>query len=209
MNKKTDKKKALLIVVIAIATILIAVSFVTSTTYTQLAISSLLYPPLAYFAFKSFPSKGKKRDTQRLVVKVKSEGKPRKAPVEIVDIDKRAFLKVIGAAGFSFFIFSLFTRRVEDLILNRNYGAGNSSFGNPSSNRDTSPIEPTEGYRVTEISTEDFNYYGFVNTKGNWYIMKEDPTEGSFRYTKADLNFSKNWERREKLKYDYYHIVFK
>ncbi len=204
MNKKNNKKKVLLIVVIAIATILIAVSFVTSTTYTQLAISSLLYPPLAYFAFKSFPSKGRKKDAQRLVVKVKSEGKPRREPVEIVDIDKRAFLKMIGAAGFSFFIFSLFTRRVEDFILSRSPGAG-SLVGD----RDASPIEPTEGYRVTEISTEDYNYYGFVNTKGNWYIMKEDPTEGSFRYAKADLNFSKNWTRREKLKYDYYHIVFK
>jgi hypothetical protein len=209
MNKKTDKKKVLLIVIIAIALLLIAVSFVTSTTYTQLAISSLLYPPLAYFAFKSFPNKGRKKDAQRLVVKVKSESEPRKEPVEIVDIDKRAFLKMIGAAGFSFFIFSLFTRRVESLIFNRTYGAGNNPFGNPSGDRDTSPTEPTEGYRVTEISTEEYDYYyGFVNKDGKWYIMREDPTEGSFRYVKGDLNFSNGWKRREKLKYDYYHNVF-
>jgi len=210
MNKKTDKKKVLLIVIIAIALLLICVSFVTSTTYTQLAISCLLYPPLAYFAFKCFSKKGRKKDAQRLVVKVKSEAKPRKEPVEIVDIDKRAFLKMVGAAGFSFFIFSLFTRRVEDFILRRGPGAGNNPSGSASGNRDTSSTEPTEGYRVTEISTEEYDYYyGFVNKKGNWYIMREDPTEGSFRYVKGDLNFSKNWTRREQLKYDYYYIVFK
>ncbi len=72
----------------------------------------------------------------------------------------------------------------------------------------TPTASPTEGYKVTEIATEDFNYYGFVNSKGKWYIMKEDPTEGSFRYTKGDTNFSAGWNKRTKLKYEYYHEVF-
>jgi hypothetical protein len=188
--------------------LIITIIFVTSTTYIQLAVASLLYPPLVYFILKYFPKKGDIKDAERLVVKIESEGKAKKEPVEIVDIDKRAFLKMIGAAGFSFFVFSLFTRRVEDLIFNKNYEAGNSAFSGLSGNRDTSPIEPTEGYRVTEISTEDYNYYGFVNKEGNWYIMREDPTEGSFRYAKGDLNFSGGWTRREKVKYDYFHSVF-
>ena len=206
MTEKTDKKKVLFIVVIVIAILLISIAFVTSTTYTQLAIASLLYPPLAYFAFKNFPGKRNRKETKRLVLESKTKSKAKRESVEIVDIDKRAFLKMLGAAGFSFFIFSLFTRRVEDFILNKN--SGNNSFGNPNDVRNTSPVEPTEGYRVTEISTEEYNYYGFVNKEGNWYIMREDPTAGSFRYVKGDLNFSKGWVVRDGLEYDYFHNVF-
>jgi hypothetical protein len=204
MTDKTKTQKISFYVILVVIGLLITIIFVTATTYTQLAIASLLYPPLAYFAFKYFPKKSGKRDSERLVVKIKSEDKVRK-PVEIVDIDKRAFLKMIGAAGFSFFIFSLFTRRVEDLIFNKNYGAGNNSIGN----RDVSSVEPTEGFKVTEISTEENDYYyGFVNKEGNWYIMREDPAEGSFRYAKGDINFSSGWKKRESLKYDYFHNVF-
>lgn len=209
MTYKTKTQKATFYVILVVVGLLITVIFVTATTYTQLAIASLLYPPLAYFAFKYFPAKSGKRSSERLVVKIKSEDKPKKRPVEIVDIDKRAFLKMIGAAGFSFFIFSLFTRRVEDLIFNRNYGAGNNSTGSLSGNGGTSSIEPTEGYKVTEISTDESSYYyGFVNKDGNWYVMREDPTEGSFRYVKGDINFSSGWKKRESLKYDYFHNVF-
>lgn len=209
MTYKTKTQKATFYVILVVVGLLITVIFVTATTYTQLAIASLLYPPLAYFAFKYFPEKSGKRSSERLVVKIKSEDKPRKRPVEIVDIDKRAFLKMIGAAGFSFFIFSLFTRRVEDLIFNRNYRTGNNSTDSLSGNRGTSSIEPTEGYKVTEISTDESSYYyGFVNKDGNWYIMREDPNEGSFRYVKGDINFSSGWKKREGLKYDYFHNVF-
>ena len=38
--------------------------------------------------------------------------------------------------------------------------------------------------------------------------MREDPTTGSFRYVKGDLNFSNSWAKRDKIKYDYYHNVF-
>lgn len=201
MAKKTNMKKGFYYVIFVLFGLIITIIFVTSTTYVQLTIASLLYPLLVYFVLKYFPKKGDKKDDERLVVKIESENNTRKEPVEIVDIDKRAFLKMIGAAGFSFFIFSLFTRRVEDLIFNK-------KPGDLSGGGDTSLIEPTAGYRVTEISTEDYNYYGFVNKEGNWYIMREDPTEGSFRYVKGDLSFSSGWTRREKMKYDYFHSVF-
>lgn len=201
MTKKTNMQKrfyyyAIFVLFGSIVTII----FVTSTTYIQLAIASLLYPFLVYFVLKYLPKKSDEK-AERVVVKIESEGKVKKEPVEIVDIDKRAFLKIIGAAGFSFFIFSLFTRRVEDLILNRN-------LAGLSGGKDTPPVKSTEGYRVTEISTEEYNYYGFINEDGNWYIMREDPIEGSFRYVKGDLNFSSGWARREKMKYDYFHSIF-
>lgn len=202
MIEKTNmQKRFYYYVIFVLFGLIVTTIFVTSTTYIQLVIASLLYPPLVYFVLKYLPKKSDE-GAERVVVKIKSEGKVKKEPVEIVDIDKRAFLKMIGAAGFSFFIFSLFTRRVESLILNRNFG------GLSSSSRDPSPVESTEGYRVTEISTEEYNYYGFVNKEGNWYIMREDPTEGSFRYVKGDLNFSNGWARREKMRYDYFHSIF-
>jgi len=207
MSKKIEKNKVLLIVIVALAIVMVAVGFITSTTYTQLAISSLLYPPLAYFAFKLIPATKKEKGgvPENYVVEVKSKKGKEKNGVEIIDIDKRAFLKMIGAAGVSFFIFSLFTRKVEDLLLSGNSGGRRDSFGTGTNN--ASP-EPTEEYKITEISTEDHNYYGFVNLEGNWYIMKEDPVKGSFRYSKGNLNFSKSWNDKEKLKYDYYHNVF-
>ena len=208
MNNKTDKNKKLLIVIIAVAIIMVAVSFVTSTTYTQLAISSLLYPPLAYFAFRFVPKKAGdagNKVKEKVVVEVETKKESERSAVEIVDIDKRAFLKMLGAAGFSFFIFSLFTRKVEDLLINKGGGRTSDSGGAGTA---APTVSPTEGYKVTEIATEDFNYYGFVNMEGNWYIMKEDPTVGSFRYSKGDTNFSSGWGKKSRLKYDYYHEVF-
>ena len=213
MNNKADKNKKLLIVIIVVAILMIAVSFVTSTTYTQLAISSLLYPPLAYLAFRFIPKKaGSNGDIgdnirERVVTEAVTKKTDERRAVEIVDIDKRAFLKMIGAAGLSFFIFSLFTRKVEDMFINK--GGGRTSDSSGGAGTATPTTSPTEGYKVTEISSEDFNYYGFVNLEGNWYIMREDPTVGSFRYVKGDINFSKAWGKKDTLKYEYFHEVFK
>lgn len=201
-------KKILTYVIFIIAGLLIVVTFITSTTYTQLAIASLLYPPLAYFAFKFLPLKSQKPiiapvgavigGTQPINQKVQREG------VEIVDFDKRAFLKLIGATGFSFFLFSLFTRRVEDLILGRSV----APIAPSNNNTALPPTDSTQGYRVSEIDNGEFNYYGFINKDGGWYIMKEDPTVGSFRYAKEESNFTKNWSGRNNLKYEYFHNVF-
>lgn len=67
--------------------------------------------------------------------------------------------------------------------------------------------QPTDGYQIAEIDESETSYFGFVDTKGHWFIMKED-TAGSFRYTRGESGFPNNWSIREKLKYDYYDRVF-
>lgn len=186
---------------------LVTVLFVSSTSYVQLAVASLLYPPLIYMAFKLFPSGQGASIGETITLGVKQQPihagghtRSQTKTVELVDFDRRAFLKLIGAAGFSFFIFSFLSRRVEDLFLK-------SSTSQNGLGGDTSSL-PTEGYKVSEIDSGDDSYYGFINSQGAWYIMKEDSETGSFRYIKGPVDFAKNWENRSSLEYKYYHQVF-
>lgn len=193
---------------------LIVLTFVTATSYIQLAIATLLYPPIVYYAFRYF-RKSKKEPVKPLiviqpVVKKVSAEQAEKNRIEIADIDKRAFLKLIGAAGLVFFLSSIFAKKVEALLPGKGgAGLGTSTLEDSYGNKiNLAERQPTDGYKITEIDNGEFTYYGFVNKRGNWYIMREDPVSGSFRYAKGDLNFPVSWTNREHLKYDYFHSVF-
>lgn len=45
-------------------------------------------------------------------------------------------------------------------------------------------VEPVTGYQ----------YFGFVNDKGGWYIMYNDAVEGKIRYKFGMANYEQNWE---------------
>jgi hypothetical protein len=215
---KNNIGKILICGLFIMAGILLVVIFITSTTYTQLAIGSLLYPPLIYLFLKAnifssgtvvtttvpiqIPQAQPQPQTIGVPFLKAQSDNPEKQNIEIIDIDKRAFLKLIGAAGLSFFIFSAFSKKIEGLISNRDIKSTTTNQTN------VSAASQTEGYKISEIYSGEFTYYGFVNPEGNWYIMKEDPTAGSFRYFKGVSEFSKNWNNRENLKYDYFHKVF-
>lgn len=203
------RKKILIFGSFIAASMLVAVTFVTSTTYTQLAIATLLYPPLVYFAFKCFPHKSYKTDIDKPVVAIQPVTKSKKENVETVDIDKRAFLKLIGAAGFSFFIFSIFAKRAESLLFGKAVESGVVALEDTAGNK-INPTErqPTDGYIISEVDNGEFTFYGFINKNGGWYIMKENPDTGSFRYTKGESNFPGGWNNRKLLNYDYFHNVF-
>lgn len=221
-GRKIDKNKTLINVFFIVYGLFLIAIFVTSTSYVQLAIASLLYLPLTFYYYNYLIAWPNAKKATKTTLKGQTVAIPTvvvkpietKAPtaeksktknvesVEIVDVDKRAFLKLIGATGFSFFLFSILTRGVENFFFNRNAqpAAGTGLTA--------SPI-PTDGYRVSEIDTGDnTTYYGFINKEGGWYIMKEDPTTGSFRYVKGEAYFSRNWNKRTKLKYDYFHDTF-
>ncbi len=193
---------------LAMAGIVVVLMFVTSRTYTQLVFAMLLYIPLAYFALQVFPRglpKGR-------IVTVEVISKPTgQTGADIKDKDKRAFLKLIGAAGVSYFIFSLLRSRADLSALGRVVGLGTSS---PDASVD-SEVAPagagtlaTEGYKVSEIDEGVISYYGFINKTGGWFIMREDTNTTSFRYAKGDFGFPTNWARRSQLKYDYYYNAF-
>ena len=197
----------------ATASMAVVGTFLTSRTYTQLGVAVLLFPLLAYFAYRLFVRKTKKAPaiavqppvTPAKKVEVET-AKPQREGRGITDIDKRDFLKMIGAAGVSFFLFSIFSKK-----------SGPSLFGNDAESTlkdstgnkiDPAERQPTDSYQISEIDDDFIAFYGFTDKDGAWYIMKENPDNGSFRYAKGGLNFNDNWTNRENLKYDYFHNIF-
>jgi|CXWL01.1.fsa_nt_gi hypothetical protein len=129
--------------------------------------------------------------------------RPKRVPKQKVDIvsdnSKREFLKLLGATGISFFLFSLFNRRPQTPF-----------FTNPLGPTPTAPAdtEPTDGYKISEIDDSAIAFYGFTNKDGGWYIMREDSETGSIRYSKGETNFTNSWTNREGLSYDYFNNTF-
>ncbi|MBI4137311.1 hypothetical protein HY469_04580 [Candidatus Roizmanbacteria bacterium] len=129
--------------------------------------------------------------------------------IEVVDIDKRAFLKLIGAAGVYFFLSSLFSRRGETLFFDRIANQDGNPLENSTGNQ-TYPVvrQPTDGYQISEIDDGDITFLGYTNQTGNWYIMKGDPETGSYRYTKGESDFARSWNNRKNLHYVYFYELF-
>src|SRR5713226_10546963 len=95
-----------------VTSLVIILVFVSATTYLQLAFAIILYIPLVYFAFKVIPQRRVRRKTKvstQFAVKQSEEEKaeilkPKKESWTVADIDKRAFLKLIGGAGLALFL---------------------------------------------------------------------------------------------------------
>ena len=200
----------------ATASMAVAGTFLTSRTYTQLGIAVFLYPLLVYFAYRLFVRKTKKAPAIAVQLPVKpakkvevETAKPQREGKGIMDIDKRDFLKMIGAAGVSFFLFSIFSKKSKPLFFGNNAGSEIGTLEDSVGNKiDPAERQPTDSYRISEIDDDFIAFYGFINKDGAWYIIKEDPDDGSFRYAKGELNFNNNWTDRENLKYDYFHNIF-
>ena len=224
-------RKALTYTSFASAGILMILAFLTAKTYAQLGVAVITYTLITYFAYKLFikaeplqaplidnnrrapaiaielpPLKQTKRP-ERIEVE---EAKAEREGVGIADIDKRAFLKIIGAAGISFFVFSLLGRRAETLLFDRALNSGiTGPLGEPaSSGTSASTPSPMEGYKISEIDDNAITYYGFTNNDGGWLIMREDTEASSFRYAKGSSNFPMNWSNRANLDYDYFYNLF-
>jgi len=67
----------------------------------------------------------------------------------------------------------------------------------------------TDAYAVSDIDTAaNQKYYGFLNSKGNWYIMNENTTAGSFRYALGATGYTANWAGRSTGTYSHYDGAF-
>lgn len=207
---------------IIISSFLMAFIFATATTYIQLGVAVALFPVFSFLILKILPRKHKNTHNN-VSATPQMAATPQVAPVmqqqtqakldyneEVQDIDKRAFLKIIGATSVSLLITSLFARRADSLLF-----GGNSSNGQlalqDTKGKIVDPVErqPTDGYQITEIDDSETSYFGFTNKEGGWFIMRQDTETGSFRYTKGNMNFSANWRDRDTLDYYYFHEVFK
>jgi hypothetical protein len=188
-----------------IASLLVVFTFLTSQSYTQLSIAILLYPIVVFAAFKIF-SGPDKSDTIPMSHADPSNGTPTNlnpvAKVDVVDIEKRSFLKLVGTMGVALFFSSLLGERVGNILFGKNIIP---STPQPALEPSVTSQNITEGYKITEVAEGEVSYYGFTNHKGGWLIMRDQTDTSSFRYVKGDSNFPKSWAERETLKYDYFY----
>lgn len=200
-------RKIVIYVSFVVASLVVITLFVTSVTYAQLFFAVLLYIPLVYFAFDAFLHKtDQAKHTLVPAVSHKKTHVP-KEDVSILDIDKRTFLKLIGATGISFLIFSIFAKRTDIPFIGKIMNSG-AQPANTLVQASPTQGQPTDGYQITEIDEDVDTYYGFTNHDGAWYIMKQDNDTGSFRYSRGSSGFSDSWGKRSKLTYDYYYNLF-
>lgn len=213
-------RKILILICFIIATLVLFGMFISATTYFQLAIAVVTYPLLVYVALVVFPRKNfshtlpitttatlKHPQAAKKTESTETEG------IGIADIDKRVFLKLIGATGISLFLFSLISRKIEGSFFRsiQSPAASGRIALEDLDGKKVNPAQshPTDGYSIAEIDDNLVTFYGFTNKDGAWYIMREDPETGSFRYARGAPNFPDNWANREKLKYDYFSNIFK
>ena len=195
--------------------LLVAAVFITATTYTQLGAATILYPILIFFAYKIFMSQTQRGFTIKKPIIVSpptvtiEQNKTQTGSIGIADIDKRAFLKLIGGAGLLFFLFSFLNKKDDGLFSKSAPIQDKFSLTNPSGNKvDPAQNQATDGYQISEVDDDVVAFYGFTNKESSWFIMKGDNDTGSFRYTKGASNFPDNWNSRKHLKYDYFYKVF-
>lgn len=125
------------------------------------------------------------------------------------DPERRKFLKLIGAAGGSLFLMTIFTKKAEASFFGSMPGPGTLAIKNSSGTViDPSEKYPTDGYNIAEIDdTGADTYYGYINKDGAWFVRKESST-GAYRYSKGASDFTTNWTNRLSLTYDYFNVVF-
>ncbi|MFS8159225.1 MAG: hypothetical protein ACMG6E_03255 [Candidatus Roizmanbacteria bacterium] len=118
------------------------------------------------------------------------------------------FLRLIGSAGVSVFLLSIFTGKAEAAFFGSMPGPGTIGIKNTSGTLiDPAEKKPTDGYNITNVDDTIPSYYGYVNKDGAWYIVKEDAT-GAYRYSKGSSAFSTSWGNRASLTYDYFDVIF-
>lgn len=201
-------RKIIIYIGFIIASLVMIAVFINATTYTQLAVAASLYPLLVFYGFKAFPRKSLIYTSKKPLIEVRQVVKSAEK-VDITDSDKRAFLKLIGGVGLTFFLLSIFNKKAADLFSKSLPGSRLVSPEATAGNKiDPVQNQATDGYKISEIDNNVISFYGFINIDGAWYIMKEDTENGSFRYTRGDSNFPSNWANRQNLKYDYLNNVF-
>jgi len=187
-------------------TTLVVTSLLAVETVAQM-ISVLIFSPLVvYFFWLVWP----RRNLAHVFTHV-SSARTQAAPVPNahLDADRRDFLKLIGTAGVSIFLYNLLLRRnTNPLFASSTDQTGPLALKNAQGDV-INPAEksPTQGYYISQIDDSPIAYFGFINNLGQWFIMRQD-TDNSYRYVRGDKDFTTAWSNRAKLTYDFFHNVF-
>ena len=222
------KRVALIYNIIIIGTFLGA-SLITAKSISQVAFNLLFIPPLVYFLrlltanlktnhlFST--DVGARRDVPLLpetkmdaIVTTDSSDAIQPEIVsdpDVTDINRRLFLKLVGGAGVSVFMMSLFTNKAQASFFGSMPVPGAMTVKDSTGIAiDPAEKQPTDGYEISEIDdSASPAYYGFVHKTGAWYISREE-SNGSYRYAKGPIDFPGGWALRTTLVYDYFDNTF-
>ena len=208
-------KKLIIYYSFIIITFMVLAGFLGATSIPQLIAASMFYPLSFFFFIQIIP-----RRKKAIPSVIRPETKPSHL-IEVLrpekddrirfDKDRRMFIKLIGSAGVTVFLFSLFTKKAEAAFFGSVPGPGTVAIKNKSGVQiDPAEKSPTDGYALCELEDGVTSYYGYVDKDGNWYILKEDAL-GHYRYAKGSTGFSSNWDNRaneELITYDTFDNVF-
>lgn len=181
----------------------------------QLLPAILTFPLLIYFGLAVAPKR------TRAILLPKQQVVPKKGQEVIetaevtklkpFDIDRRAFLKLIGSAGITIFLFSLFTKKAEAAFFGSVPGPGTIALKDSTGTViDPAKHHPTDGYRISGVDDSSPAFYGFVHKDGDWFIMKEE-ADGDYLYYKkmaGDDDFATEWPNRGGFVYGYFDAKF-
>jgi hypothetical protein len=194
--------------------------FVTSIFFSKSifdVIISILYLPFSLYFFLTIFGWYKKvqqnNSAQIKIAKLEkvetATGTTIESPPKI-DLDRRRFLKILGGTGVSVFLLSLINpKQAGAAFFGSVPGPGTVSLKDANGAK-INPAErqPTDGYKISQLDDNNYPYYyGYINSTGAWYIMREDESS-NYRYVKGSSNFSLNWTGRGALTYDYFDSVF-
>lgn len=54
-----------------------------------------------------------------------------------------------------------------------------------------------------DLTTSGYNYYGYVDSDGNYYILREDLDNKAYRYYAGTGDYTTKWTNRAAQSYDY------
>lgn len=207
------KFRGVLVYNFILTTVMTAAGFLGAKSLPQFVSASLFLPLALCFWQQILPKKSVIAPTtdlgfEILTIPEEPATKLQKAPHHY-DIDRRTFLKLIGSAGLTLFLFSVFTKRAEATFFGSVPGPGTVALKDSTGAAiDPAIKQPTDGYKISEVDADSSPaYYGYLEKTGKWFIMKEEDT-GAYRYTRGDTDFAGNWTDRDELEYDYYDAVF-
>ena len=210
-------KKLLIYYNFIIVSLMVIVGFVSAQSYPQVIAAGFFFPIFIYFGLKVFPRRNRAihlpgiATVETVPIKagvLKEDEDIRELKKEGVDIDRRMFLKLIGSAGASVFLFSLFTKKAEAAFFGSVPGPGAVTIKDTTGAKiDPAVKHPTDGYKISRLDDSSPAYYGFTNKDGEWFVMKED-ADGNYTYAVGTTDFGTNWTGRAGLSYGEYFEKF-
>ncbi len=137
-----------------------------------------------------------------------------------IDYDKMANAIVIPEINYNK-LAKILSKEMSGMVITGGGGGGTSyAFKDEQGNRGHALVDSyghilvssqdiTAKYQIADKNDEDdVKYYGFTDTDGAWYILKEDDINKTYRYIKGDSDYPDSWTNRSTLSYDYYHNIF-